>query len=73
LYDYEEYSKKCGLNLDLFSEDVSRVVTTENLKLKELLENDYDFSATENFVKKYLSVPACDCSKRLAEFVISLI
>ena len=73
LYDYQEYSKKCGLNLDLFSEEVSRVVTTENTELKELLEKDYDFSATDSFVKKYLSVSADNCSKQLAEFVISLI
>ena len=72
LYDYDEYSKKCGLNLDLFSEEVSRVVTTESLKLRKLLENEYDFSATDSFVKKYLSVPTENCSKRLAEFIISL-
>ncbi|MBE6777403.1 MAG: CDP-glycerol glycerophosphotransferase family protein [Ruminococcaceae bacterium] len=73
LYDYDEYSKNNGLNLDLFSEKVSEVTTKESAKLKQMLENEYDFSLTKDYVNKYLSVGTKDCAKRLADFIKNLV
>ncbi len=73
LYDYEEYSEKNGLNLDLFSEKISAFVTQNGEELKAILEKEYDFSALDEYVEKYLSVGKNDCSKRLAKFVLELL
>lgn len=73
LYDYKDYSTKNGLSIDLFSEEISPYVTENVTDLKTVLEKEYDFTKTQNFVEKYLSVGTNDCSKRLAKFVINLV
>ncbi len=73
LYDYQEYKQKNGLNLDLFSEEISLVVTESAQELKHILEKDYDFSKTDAYIKKYLSVGSENCSSRLAEFIFGLL
>lgn len=73
LYDYDEYSKNNGLNLDLFSEKVSAVVTQQADELKQMLEREYDFSLTRDYVDKYLSVGTQNCAERLADFIKNLV
>ena len=73
LYDYEDYSTKNGLSIDLFNEEIATYVTQNQNELKAVLEKEYDFSKSQGFVQKYLSVGTNDCSKRLAEFIISLV
>lgn len=73
LYDYDEYSKNNGLNLDLFSEKVSVVATKRADELKQMLEKDYDFSSTREYIDKYLSVGTQNCADRLAEFIKNLV
>ncbi len=72
LYDYEDYSRNNGLNLDLFSEKVSAVTTQSAQTLKSLLESEYDYSLCEAYVEKYLSVGTENCSERLAGFIKGL-
>ena len=38
-----------------------------------ILENEYDFSKTQMFTKKYLSVSTENCADQLAQFIISLV
>ncbi len=73
LYDYEDYSRNNGLGIDLFSEKISPIVTKTSLELKEVLEKEYDFTLTQAFVEKYLSVGTENCTERLAEFILSLV
>lgn len=73
LYDYKDYSQNNGLNLDLFSEEISPYVTENKDDLKRILENEYDFSKTQMFTKKYLSVSTENCADQLAQFIISLV
>lgn len=73
LYDYESYNTKNGLALDLFSEAVAQNVTTSAEELKEILEKEYDFSKTHEYVEKYLSVGTENCAERLAAFIINLV
>ncbi len=73
LYDYEDYSSKNGLELDLFSEEIAPFVTKNADELCEILKKEYDFSLEQRYVEKYLSVGTENCATRLSEFVISLL
>ncbi len=73
LYDYEDYSRNNGLNLDLFSEEISSAVTKTADGLKELLAREYDFTLTRSYVEKYLSVGTENCAARLADFIKGLV
>lgn len=73
LYDYEDYTAKNGLALDLFSEPICDKVTSSAKELKELLQKDYDYLKSAEYVKKYLSVGTENCSQRLADFIIKLV
>lgn len=73
LYDYDDYTTKNGLELNLFSEDIAPYVTKNAEELCELLKKDYDFSLLQRYLEKYLSVGTENCAKRLAEFVIKLL
>ncbi len=73
LYDYDDYSEKNGLALDLFSEEIAPFVVRTADKLCEVLKKDYDFSLQKRYIEKYLSVDTNDCAKRLSEFVVGLL
>lgn len=73
LYDYEEYKSKNGLNLDLFSEEIKDYVVEKPQELKAVLEKEYDFSKTQSYLDKYLSVGTADCADRLARFLLTLL
>lgn len=73
LYDYEDYSRNNGLNLDLFSEEISAFATKTAEGLGELLKQEYDFALTQAYVEKYLSVGTENCAQRLAEFIKGLV
>ena len=73
LYDYEDYSAKNGLALDLFSEAIAQNVTASSDELKVILEKEYDFSKSQEYVEKYLSVGTENCAERLASFIIKLV
>ncbi len=72
LYDYEDYSEKNGLAIDLFSEAIAPYVTKTETELKILLKKEYDFNLTKLYTEKYLSVGTKNCTNRLAKFVIDL-
>ncbi len=72
LYDYEDYSQKNGLALDLFSEDIAACVTKTPQELKNVLAKQYDYNASKRYMDKYLSVGTNDCADRLAKFIINL-
>ncbi len=73
LYDYDDYSVKNGLALDLFSEAISPFVVRTADELCGILKKEYDFSLQKRYLEKYLSVGTENCAKRLSEFVISLL
>ncbi len=73
LYDYEDYSAKNGLAVDLFTEAIAENVTTSSEELKTILEKEYDFGKLKEYVEKYLSVGTENCASRLAEFIINLV
>lgn len=72
LYDYEDYSTKNGLSVDLFSEAVAEYVAVSAEDLKEILKKEYDFAKLNEYVEKYLSVGTENCADRLAEFIKNL-
>lgn len=72
LYDYEEYKNSNGLNLDLYSQEISRYVTDNKQGLKSMLEGDYDFTVTDSYKEKYLNVDLNDCSGQLARYITGL-
>ncbi len=72
LYDYEEYKQSNGLNIDLYSEEISRYVTDSADKLKAMLNAEYDYSVLNSYRGRYLDVDINDCSGRFAEYIIEL-
>lgn len=72
LYDYEEYKDSNGLNIDLYSEEISRYVTNSADKLKAMLESEYDYSVIESYRNKYLDVDINDCSGEFARYIIGM-
>ncbi len=73
LYDYDDYTAKNGLAIDLFSEPIAENVTACKEELKEILQKKYDYSKAESFVEKYLSTGTENCALRLAEFILDLV
>lgn len=73
LYDYDDYSTKNGLAIDLFSEPIADYVTVSSEELKQILEKEYDYGKTKEYVEKYLSVGTENCAVRLADFIINLV
>ena len=69
LYDYEEYSKQNGLNIDLFEEYPLYTSKTTKKLLKVLEEENYDLKELKRLREKYvLNIPG-NCTKRIINLI----
>ena len=69
LYDYEEYSKQNGLNIDLIEEYPLYTSKTTKKLLKVLEEENYDLKELKRLREKYvLNIPG-NCTKRIINLI----
>lgn len=73
LYDFEEYSKNRGVNIDLNHE--LSTFTTKNFNdiMKKIEEQDFNIQEIIDYKNKYIEVDTNDTINKLAEFVLDLI
>jgi len=71
-YDLEEYEETTGLNFKYEEEKIGKYMTTKSEKLLELLEEDYDYSALEDFRNRYITVNVNNCAGQLANFILEI-
>ena len=71
LYDYEEYKEQVGLNVDPM-EEMGQAAAVDAKALAQMMKEEYDFEALKRFRDKYISVDTDDCTKRLGEYLVSL-
>ena len=80
IYDFDEYNKRRGLNIDLRDEAVGKYAFKDAANLAEQMARDfaygsdvgYDFGALSKFKDKYLEVPLTGNTQKLASFVCGL-
>ena len=71
-YDYEDYCRKNGLILDMKKEPVSKYVAYNSRQLEKMLSKEYDPSAVQKFLERYIDIPLDDCSGQFADWVLEL-
>lgn len=69
LYDYEEYSKQNGLNIDLFEEFPLYTAKNANELLKVLKEDNYDLKELKRLREKYVPNTLGNCTKRMIDLI----
>lgn len=73
VYDIEEYEKTRGLNIDLFKEMSS--CTSKDIKeiLKNIEDNNYNYSELENFRDKYMGKDYYNNTQKLVDFIFKFL
>jgi len=69
LPDYEEYIKDPGLNIDILSE-MKKYASKDVNDILSMLDENYDFGVSSNFVKKYIEYYDGKCVKRIKNFIL---
>lgn len=72
-YDIDEYRERVGLNMDPASEPISGCVYTDAASLAEALDRPYDMEKLRLFRKRYIDIDTENCTKQLADHIVSLI
>lgn len=72
-YDIKYYEEDPGLNFDFKNEKIGKYMATKPEELLELLEQDYDFTALENFRNRYITVNTKGCAKQLAKNILEIV
>lgn len=72
-YDLEEYTESTGLNIDFTSEPISAYVFRDAKELAMGLEEEYDMNLMHKFRKRYIDIETEDCTKRIADFIETLL
>jgi CDP-glycerol glycerophosphotransferase (TagB/SpsB family) len=71
LYDFDEYSKNNGVNLDFFK-DFKHLSYKDGSKLMEVINKDkYDLKEFEEFRKLYTVPEDMNCTKELVNLIKS--
>lgn len=71
LYDYEEYIKRNGLNLDTFKE-FPKITFKSGKKLIDNLQNEeYDLESFNSYKRKYVPKDLKNATNKLVEYIIS--
>lgn len=68
VYDIDEYEENTGLNVNPLH-DVPTISAKSGTELKQLLDNQYDWTAHEKLSEMYLRADTEECTKKLAEFI----
>lgn len=72
-YDIKYYEEDPGLNFKFNEEKIGKYMATKPEELLELLEQDYDFTALENFRNRYITVNTKGCAKQLAKNILEIV
>ena len=68
--DYEKYTSKNGLNVDIFKELPNVVFKDAKEMFKHINKDKYDMTVIRNFKNKYVSNCDGDATKKLVDFMI---
>lgn len=71
--DIEEYRKKIGLNIEFINEATGTYVYADAYNLCRELKLPYEKRRVKAFRDKYLEADLKDCTKKLADFIVSLL
>ena len=72
LEDLTEYEENIGLNMDFRKEPIAPYVYEDAGSLWEAVDRTYDKSRVREFKARYIETDAPLCTRRLAEFLLSL-
>ena len=72
-YDMEKYEKDNGLNFDFEKEKIGKYNCKSVDELLKRLDEDYDYSALEDFKNRYVSIKKENCTGQIVEFIVRLI
>ncbi len=70
LYDYDEYSKDPGVNVDYKREGLMELSFEYASNLKDLLVKEYKWDVLESFAQKYVEVDAQNSLKDFVDFML---
>ena len=71
VYDYEEYRRKNGMNIDLFETMPGCVFRDADELIKNLREGNYNREALENYRKHYLPENPGTSTKQICSLILS--
>ena len=71
--DISDYECNVGLNIDLKNEAIAMFVYSDSEVLWDVLGEDYDKEKLTEFKKKYITVDTENCTRKLADFLLSLL
>ena len=69
LYDYEDYCKDPGVNVDYEIEGLLELSFNDAADLMEILTKEYKWDVLDNFAKKYVEVDAQNSVHEFADFM----
>lgn len=70
VYDYEEYRKKNGMNIDLFEEMPGCVFRNAEALIENLREGEYNRQALESYRKRYLPENLGNSTKEICALIL---
>ncbi|MCQ2546187.1 MAG: CDP-glycerol glycerophosphotransferase family protein [Clostridia bacterium] len=71
LYDLEEYEKTVGLNINPM-EEMAWASATDAKTIAGMIDGEYDYEALKKLRDKYVTVETDNCTKRMADFIMTL-
>lgn len=72
-YDLKKYQENNGLNFDFENEEIGKYNTGNVDVLLNMIKEDYDYKALEDFKNKYISIDTNNCTKQIVEFIARLL
>lgn len=73
VFDYEEYKKNNGLNIDLFKEMPGCVFRDAKSIVKKIEKDDYNMNTLINYKNKYIDVQDGSSTKKIVDLVFNSI
>lgn len=71
VFDYEEYKKNNGLNIDLFKEMPGCVFKEATSIVKKIEKDDYDMDVLKKYKNKYIDVQDGTSTKKIVDLIIN--
>jgi CDP-glycerol glycerophosphotransferase (TagB/SpsB family) len=69
VYDFDEYKKNRGLNLNWF-EELPEYTSRDAKEIIKMIEKDqYDLSKLDNIKERYLSARNNECTKEIVDLI----
>lgn len=69
VYDRDKYDKSTGFNVDYDEEAIGKYAFENAKNLADAMDNEYDYTALEEFKNKYIDIDTNNCTKRLADYI----